>query len=395
MAINDQNTNIPPPYSESELNQNAPPQYTVNEPNLYVQRANNDFLPSSYQTVYNNSLLLSPQLPLEQSQLNQGFFQQVPGVNQPYIIVQPQSFPNQQLFVQAQSNDIPPQQIMNNQGNPLLVAQQPPVFNQQPSLQPYCVQQPNPQGTSFSNTNPVFPSIPISQPSREIGDSSFQPNQSSFPEDSFGSPPSYLNDSMQFQQQKPAENLQQSAEKPLQRNAADPRFNSPPVRSANVNHNVGGHQISSDVKTQKPNVPYDWEKRVTSDGKLFYLDHITKTSHWPPPPGWFAKKTDTGKLFYYHQPTKSTHWRLPPSGWSVRLSNEGKVYFLDHNSKTTHWSLPHVVPVARTAPSLGTSPPVASPPPQKKKDPKKEKKEKQDKKKKDVKMKPVDPFYDY
>jgi tetratricopeptide (TPR) repeat protein len=30
-------------------------------------------------------------------------------------------------------------------------------------------------------------------------------------------------------------------------------------------------------------LPYGWEKRVTTEGKIFYIDHITKTTQWNPP----------------------------------------------------------------------------------------------------------------
>ena len=88
-------------------------------------------------------------------------------------------------------------------------------------------------------------------------------------------------------------------------------------------------------------VPYDWEMKL-KDGKKFYIDHITKTSHWPPPSGWIIRKTDAGKVYYIHLETKSSHWRLPPSGWSVKKHSDGKIFFIDHNTKTTHWKLPSI-----------------------------------------------------
>jgi hypothetical protein len=32
-----------------------------------------------------------------------------------------------------------------------------------------------------------------------------------------------------------------------------------------------------------------------------------------------------------------------PDGWEQKLTAKGKVYYIDHNSKRTHWELPKVL----------------------------------------------------
>ena len=34
---------------------------------------------------------------------------------------------------------------------------------------------------------------------------------------------------------------------------------------------------------------------------------------------------------------------LLPEGWERRFTPEGKAYFVDHKTKTTHWTLPQLV----------------------------------------------------
>ena len=91
---------------------------------------------------------------------------------------------------------------------------------------------------------------------------------------------------------------------------------------------------------QLPSVPIDWEAKYAPNGRLFFLDHTEKTTHWAPPPGWAIRKTKEGKLYYVHHPTKSTHWRLPPQGWEICKLPDGRIFFVDHVNKQTSWTLP-------------------------------------------------------
>lgn len=68
-------------------------------------------------------------------------------------------------------------------------------------------------------------------------------------------------------------------------------------------------------------LPAGWEARTDPQGRIFYVDHNTHTTHWVPPPA---------------QPTKS----LLPPGWSQQADPQGRVYYINHNAKSTHWVLP-------------------------------------------------------
>jgi len=87
-------------------------------------------------------------------------------------------------------------------------------------------------------------------------------------------------------------------------------------------------------------VPSDWEQKQTPDGRIFYLDHSEKKTHWEPPEGWSIRKTANGRLYYLHHTTKTTHWSLPPPGWDVCKTSDGRVFFADHVNKKTSWTLP-------------------------------------------------------
>uniref|UniRef100_A0A8P4KDR4 E3 ubiquitin-protein ligase n=1 Tax=Dicentrarchus labrax TaxID=13489 RepID=A0A8P4KDR4_DICLA len=141
-----------------------------------------------------------------------------------------------------------------------------------------------------------------------------------------------------------------------------------------------------------------WERRVDPMGRVYYVDHITRTTTWqrptqesvrnyeewqhqrsqlqgamqqfnqrfiyglqdqlaatankefdplgPLPHGW-EKRTDTnGRVYFVHHPTRTTQWEDPrtqgllndkplPEGWEMRFTVDGIPYFVDHNRRTT------------------------------------------------------------
>lgn len=146
-------------------------------------------------------------------------------------------------------------------------------------------------------------------------------------------------------------------------------------------------------------LPPGWERRLDPMGRVYFVDHISRTTTWqrptmetvrnyeqwqqqrsqlqgamqqfnqrfmlgaqeqaaaaaqnkefdplgPLPLGW-EKRTDTnGRVYFVHHPTRSTQWEDPrtqgllnekplPEGWEMRFTVDGIPYFVDHNRRTT------------------------------------------------------------
>ncbi|XP_062500651.1 NEDD4-like E3 ubiquitin-protein ligase WWP2 [Corticium candelabrum] len=62
-------------------------------------------------------------------------------------------------------------------------------------------------------------------------------------------------------------------------------------------------------------LPTGWEERRTPDGRLYYLDHNTRTTTWTRP-----------------QPL--------PQGYEMRIDPRGRTYYVDHTTRTTTWQRP-------------------------------------------------------
>ncbi|KAL4623565.1 NEDD4-like E3 ubiquitin-protein ligase WWP2 isoform X1 [Arapaima gigas] len=132
---------------------------------------------------------------------------------------------------------------------------------------------------------------------------------------------------------------------------------------------------------------FSWEQRVLPNGRVYYVDHNTKTTTWerPLPPGWEKRVDQRGRFYYVDHNTRTTTWQRPtaesvrnyqqwqsqrsqlqgamhqfsqrflyqssgvpaendplgplPSGWEKRQDN-GRVYFVNHNTRTTQWEDP-------------------------------------------------------
>ncbi|KAI3356725.1 hypothetical protein L3Q82_003401 [Scortum barcoo] len=164
--------------------------------------------------------------------------------------------------------------------------------------------------------------------------------------------------------------------------------------TAEANH----HSTSNGESQPNGDHAVSWERRVDQMGRVYFVDHTTRTTTWqrptmetvrnyeqwqhqrsqlqgamqqfnqrfifgaqdqvsaaqnkeydplgPLPHGW-EKRTDTnGRVYFVHHPTRSTQWEDPrtqgllnekplPEGWEMRFTVDGIPYFVDHNRRTT------------------------------------------------------------
>ncbi|XP_066557438.1 E3 ubiquitin-protein ligase NEDD4 isoform X2 [Amia ocellicauda] len=93
-------------------------------------------------------------------------------------------------------------------------------------------------------------------------------------------------------------------------------------------------------------LPAGWEIRSAPNGRPFFIDHNTKTTTWEDPrlkiPVQMRRKpsldpTDLGPL---------------PPGWEERVHTDGRVFYIDHNTKTTQWEDPRLQNSAITGPAV-------------------------------------------
>uniref|UniRef100_A0A8C6NXR2 E3 ubiquitin-protein ligase n=1 Tax=Nothobranchius furzeri TaxID=105023 RepID=A0A8C6NXR2_NOTFU len=187
---------------------------------------------------------------------------------------------------------------------------------------------------------------------------------------------------------------------------------SPAAGDTSASGSVGGSSSNGTAVTtdgvkprqQTPNaaasdpLPPGWERRVDDRGRIYYVDHNTRTTTWqrptmesvrnfeqwqsqrsqlqgamhqfnqrylysasmmsaendplgPLPPGWERRVDSNDRVYFVNHNTKTTQWEDPrtqglqnedplPEGWEIRYTREGVRYFVDHNTRTTTFSDP-------------------------------------------------------
>ncbi|KIJ62633.1 hypothetical protein HYDPIDRAFT_176429 [Hydnomerulius pinastri MD-312] len=101
---------------------------------------------------------------------------------------------------------------------------------------------------------------------------------------------------------------------------------SQPPQPANAN---GGY---ADVP-----LPLGWEERRTPEGRPYFVDHRTRSTTWNDP-----RSSQITLAAASASASANLNLGSLPSGWEMRLTSTGRVYFVDHNTRTTTWDDPRL-----------------------------------------------------
>lgn len=86
-------------------------------------------------------------------------------------------------------------------------------------------------------------------------------------------------------------------------------------------------------------LPRGWEERYTPEGRPYFVNHNTRTTTWNDP----RRPTGAGSRHQVvTQLQAASQLGSLPSGWEMRITSIGRIYFVDHNTKTTTWDDPRV-----------------------------------------------------
>ncbi|PVU96062.1 hypothetical protein BB559_002515 [Furculomyces boomerangus] len=108
-----------------------------------------------------------------------------------------------------------------------------------------------------------------------------------------------------------------------------------------INNTAAGSENSGNVLGP---LPSGWEQRFTSDGRPYYVNHLARTTTWDDPRLRSMRAPDGNRAAVVAGIAGQTasHLGPLPSGWEMRLTEHGRVYFVDHNTKTTTWDDPRL-----------------------------------------------------
>jgi E3 ubiquitin-protein ligase NEDD4 len=110
----------------------------------------------------------------------------------------------------------------------------------------------------------------------------------------------------------------------------------------NSGSGVVGVQNNNTTTAGSGPLPPGWEMRSNPEGRQYFVDHNTKTTTWVDPRRQqYINTIGPGSNLQVQVQPLSQLGPLP-SGWEMRLTSTGRVYFVDHNTKTTTWDDPRL-----------------------------------------------------
>lgn len=91
-------------------------------------------------------------------------------------------------------------------------------------------------------------------------------------------------------------------------------------------------------------LPPGWEETHTSEGQVYYMNHITKTTQWEDPRRQMVEQARSEQQQQLRLPNGAQMQALGPlpTGWEEGSTNEGDIYFINHRTQTTTWYDPRV-----------------------------------------------------
>ncbi|KAG0700134.1 hypothetical protein DFH29DRAFT_933710 [Suillus ampliporus] len=84
-------------------------------------------------------------------------------------------------------------------------------------------------------------------------------------------------------------------------------------------------------------LPAGWEERRTPEGRPYFVDHHTRLTTWIDP-----RTVQVAASAISASTSANANMGPLPSGWEMRLTSTGRVYFVDHNTRTTTWDDPRL-----------------------------------------------------
>lgn len=92
-------------------------------------------------------------------------------------------------------------------------------------------------------------------------------------------------------------------------------------------------------------LPEGWSIQIAPNGRVFYIDHNTKATTWVDPRTGRASAMPhqtQHTSFTGNRGALDDELGPLPEGWEERIHTDGRIFFIDHNTRTTQWEDPRL-----------------------------------------------------
>jgi len=93
-------------------------------------------------------------------------------------------------------------------------------------------------------------------------------------------------------------------------------------------------------KLNTEGLPSGWTMQVAPNGRVFFIDHISKKTTWVDP----RNSRPSPLPSQSNVPNRRHQDDLGPlpEGWEERVHTDGRIFFIDHNNRVTQWEDPRI-----------------------------------------------------
>ncbi|KAG5677964.1 hypothetical protein PVAND_007676 [Polypedilum vanderplanki] len=100
-------------------------------------------------------------------------------------------------------------------------------------------------------------------------------------------------------------------------------------------------QAAATAQLSDAGLPPGWSMQLAPNGRVFFIDHQRKTTSWVDPRTGSASPMPNATPSTYEDRSEDNLGPLP-EGWEERVHTDGRIFFIDHNTRTTQWDDPRL-----------------------------------------------------
>ncbi|XP_023716889.1 E3 ubiquitin-protein ligase Nedd-4 isoform X3 [Cryptotermes secundus] len=99
-------------------------------------------------------------------------------------------------------------------------------------------------------------------------------------------------------------------------------------------------RVPNSLDVNSEGLPQGWTMQVAPNGRVFFIDHNERATTWVDPRTGRASPMPNQN----HPPNRRPEDELGtlPEGWEERVHTDGRIFFIDHNTRTTQWEDPRL-----------------------------------------------------
>ncbi|XP_015371652.1 PREDICTED: E3 ubiquitin-protein ligase Nedd-4 isoform X2 [Diuraphis noxia] len=105
--------------------------------------------------------------------------------------------------------------------------------------------------------------------------------------------------------------------------------------------------VQEDVPEGSDGLPKGWSMQVAPNGRTFFIDHNTRATTWVDPrTGRASSMPNQNQPLAADRVVSTSAYNDEleplPEGWEERVHADGRIFFIDHNTRTTQWEDPRL-----------------------------------------------------